>query len=60
VAATLRDELNLIKGLVLSASMLGSDKSEVSILSLDLKKSLFQSIFHTIVKMSATTQIQKI
>ena len=38
VAAILRDERNLIKGLVLSASMLGTDKSEVSILNLDLKK----------------------
>lgn len=38
VAAKLRDERNLIKGLVLSASMLGTDKSEVSILNLDLKR----------------------
>lgn len=38
VAAKLHDERNLIKGLVLSASMLGTQRSEVSILNLDLKK----------------------
>jgi pimeloyl-ACP methyl ester carboxylesterase len=38
VAAALRDERKLIKGLVLSASMLGTEKSEVSILNLDLEK----------------------
>jgi len=38
VAAALRDDKKLIKGLVLSASMLGTQRSEVSILNLDLKK----------------------
>jgi hypothetical protein len=38
VAATLRDDKKLIKGLVLSAIMLSTQRSEVSILNLDLKK----------------------
>jgi pimeloyl-ACP methyl ester carboxylesterase len=38
VAAALRDERNLVKGLVLSASMLGTQHSEISILNLNLKR----------------------